>query len=206
MLTEARPQSLSYAARGAALSLGLHAAVLLGIAFWAHRSPQIAHFKLPGAAHGTTFLTYYSPGSRHPVAVSATLPKKQSSDPKSERLKIVAKPEPISTEPQRADAGQGQVAESGLGEGNIRIALPQHFPHPEPDLSTLPHGAIGDVILNAVIDEHGKISELTLLKGLAPAVDEAVIATVKEWSFTPATKDGIPVVSEQELHFHYERG
>jgi protein TonB len=29
---------------------------------------------------------------------------------------------------------------------------------------------------------------------------------VKQWLFTPATKGGVPVASEQEFHFHYERG
>ena len=61
-------------------------------------------------------------------------------------------------------------------------------------------------MLDAVIDEHGRVTQLTLLKGLAPAIDQAVIATVRQWLFTPATKDGVPVASEQEFHFHYERG
>jgi protein TonB len=37
-------------------------------------------------------------------------------------------------------------------------------------------------------------------------VDETVIAAVRQWEYTPAKKNGVPVVSEQELHFHYERG
>ncbi len=61
------------------------------------------------------------------------------------------------------------------------------------------------MILNAVIDER-EYSELTLLKGLGSPVDEYVIATVQQWKYTPAKKNGVPVVSEQELHFHYERG
>ena len=58
----------------------------------------------------------------------------------------------------RADAGTGNTTESGLGEGDIRIALLQHFPYPHPDLSALAHGTRGDVILDAVIDEHGKVT------------------------------------------------
>jgi protein TonB len=37
-------------------------------------------------------------------------------------------------------------------------------------------------------------------------VDESVLATVQTWTFKPATKDGKPVASEQQLLFHYERG
>jgi protein TonB len=50
------------------------------------------------------------------------------------------------------------------------------------------------------------LHSFTLGAGLDPSVDQAVIATVRQWLFTPATKDGVPVVSEQEFHFHYERG
>lgn len=64
-------------------------------------------------------------------------------------------------------------------------------------------GTEGDVILSAVIDEQGKISQLTLLTGIDPAINQNVIQTVSQWTFTPATKDGQPVASKQELHFHF---
>lgn len=114
--------------------------------------------------------------------------------------------EPTPPEPPHSDPGIGNSSESGLGEGDIHIALQQHFPYPQPDLSVLARGTKGDVVLDAIIDEHGRIAQLTVLKGLAPSIDQAVIATVKQWLFTPATKDGVPVASEQEFRFHYERG
>jgi protein TonB len=36
-------------------------------------------------------------------------------------------------------------------------------------------------------------------------VEQQVIATVQTWTFTPATRNGTPIASEQELLFHYER-
>jgi protein TonB len=33
-----------------------------------------------------------------------------------------------------------------------------------------------------------------------------VIATIRQWTFNPANRDGHPIASEQELHFHYEKG
>ncbi len=192
--------------RSTLLSAAAHATVLLVIVVLAHITPRIAPFKLPGTAKGATVLTYYSPGSqrhassdvRKRLAVSKPVrPAVQEPAPKVESTMPAA---------SNADPGQGTTPESSMGDGNINIALLQHFPIPKPDLSTLPVGTKGDVVLDAVIDEHGKITALTLLKGLGGAVDESVIATVKEWLFKPATKDGVPVVSEQELHFHYERG
>jgi protein TonB len=117
-----------------------------------------------------------------------------------------APPKPKETGAPSAEIGSGTSTQSGLGEGDIKIASQTYFPYPKPDLSSIPDGTHGDVILNAVIDENGKISDLTLLKGLGPSIDNAVIAVVKKWSYTPATKNGIPVPSEQELHFHYDHG
>ena len=117
---------------------------------------------------------------------------------------ILAKPEDWTSAPS-TERGAENSAQSGLGDGDITIALQKYFPYPKPSLSTLPHGTAGDVILTAVIDEHGKISGLTLLQGLGPAIDNEVIQTVNQWTYTPATKNGVPVASVQELHFHYER-
>lgn len=204
MLAEFVPQSRRLSSQGPVLSIAVHAAILLTIAVWMHRTPRIAHFKLPGTAHGITLLTYYSPGSRKPAASDSVVRSKQSKVARTGSRSEVAKPAP--PQPPQADAGTGNTAESGIGEGDIRIALLQHFPSPQPDLSALAHGTKGDIILDAVIDEHGRVTGLTVLKGLAPSIDQAVLATVKQWLFTPATKDGVPVVSEQEFHFHYERG
>jgi protein TonB len=203
MLTAPTPRR--FRAQGPMLSVAAHAAILLAIAVWMHRTPTIATFRLPGTTKGLTLLTYYSPGSRKPAASDSIVHSKQSkSNARSGSRTDVAKPVP--PESPQADAGTGNTTESGLGEGDIRIALLQRFPDPQPDLSALAHGTKGDIILDAVIDEHGKVAALTLLKGLDPSIDQAVIATVKQWLFTPATKGGVPVASEQELHFHYERG
>ena len=193
-----------FSPRGPALSIAAHIIIILAVIIEIHQAPRIAPFRLPGIAKGLTLLTYYSPGSRRPVASDSSVHTRQNRNQKSGHRKSVSEPTP--PEPPHADPGTGNTNESGLGEGDIRIALQQHFPYPQPDLSVLAHGSKGDVVLDAVIDEHGRIAQLTLLKGLAPSIDQAVIATVKQWLFTPATKDGVPVASEQEFRFHYERG
>jgi periplasmic protein TonB len=198
-----RLSSRPHRRHGPMLSIAVHATILLAVAVWMHRTPRIAPFKLPGTARGLTLLTYYSPGSRKPSATDSPVRSTRTTTAKTEGRKAIDKPAP--PQPPRADPGTGNTTESGLGEGDIRIALLAQFPYPHPDLSALAHGTKGDVILDAVIDEHGKITQLTLLKGLDPSIDQAVIATVKQWLFTPATKDGVPVPSEQEFHFHYER-
>jgi protein TonB len=204
MLADFNLRRQGFTSRGPAFSIAVHAAIILAFAVWIHRAPRIAPFRLPGTAKGLTLLTYYSPGSRKPVASDSSVHSKETRNEKSGHRKTISEPTP--PQPPQADTGTGNTTESGIGEGDIRIALLQHFPYPQPDLSALEHGAKGDVVLDAVIDEHGRVTQLTLLRGLAPAIDQAVIATVKQWLFTPATKDGVPVASEQEFHFHYERG
>lgn len=192
--------------RGELLSVAAHGCLAFLIFGGLVRGPKIVPYRLPGTALGVTALTYYSPGSFHPVTADA--PLKSVEKPKPAPV-IHPAPSVPKVEPSQSAASQpglGVSAQSGLGEGDIKIALQTYFPHPAPDLSGLPHGTVGDVILDAVIDEHGKIAQLTLLKGLGPVVDDSVIATVRQWTYTPAMRNGIPVASEQELHFHYERG
>jgi protein TonB len=192
--------------RSQLFSLAAHLCLLLCFVGGLRRSAKVVPFRLPGTAQGVTTLTYFSPGSLQPRSSEAPLkrPEKTASTPS---LQHTAEAPRADRSPAiHAEAGVGTAAQSGIGEGDITIALQTYFPYPTPDLSGLPRGTKGDVILNAVIDEHGKIAELTLLKGLGSPVDETVIATVQQWTYTPAMKNGVPVVSEQELHFHYERG
>lgn len=192
--------------RGGLFSATAHLALLVCIVGGIRWAPKIAPFQLPGTKQGVTTLTYYSPGSYKPVTSEAAIhtPDQAKSTPTLHPARKI-EPQPVATQPAQADAGVGEAAKSGVGEGDITIALQTVFLYPRPDLTSLPHGTKGDVILDAVIDEHGNISQLTLLKGLGPSVDDTVIAAVRQWQYTPAKKNGVPVVSEQELHFHYER-
>jgi len=191
--------------RGIACSVSVHVAGLILLAGVLHGSVKLAPYRLPGTREGMQLLTYYAPGSTR-VAVSdisgkvVDRPKPVSTVHSAVSAPKVDQAATVSTERGIASSGQ-----SGLGDGNITIAMQKYFPYPTPSLSTLPRGAAGDVILNAVIDEHGKIAELTLLQGLDPAIDDAVIETVNQWVYVPAMKNGVPVASVQELHFHYER-
>jgi protein TonB len=192
--------------RGQLLSAMAHLTLLLFVVGGVGRSPQVRPYRLPGTVLGDTVLTYYSPGSSHPVTSPSPF-----KNPKKTKAAPVVRPVPSTAEIDRSEAveakaGVGTATESGVGEGDISIALLNYSPFPAPDLSSLPHGTGGDVILDAVIDEHGNISELTLLKGLGSPVDDSVIATARQWRYVPAMRNGVPVVSEQELHFHYERG
>jgi protein TonB len=100
-------------------------------------------------------------------------------------------------------AAASASANDALGSENIQIALTTYSPSPKPDLSRLPHGTQGEVVLDVTIDPTGQVADLQILATLGYGVDGAVAQTVRTWKFSPATRDGVPVASVQELHFHY---
>ncbi len=51
----------------------------------------------------------------------------------------------------------------------------------------------GIVILEAIIDEQGDVTNLQVLKGLPMGLDQAAVEAVRTWKFKPATMDGRPV-------------
>jgi protein TonB len=201
----ARRRTPNYAIASSLLHL------LLIVALIHQRASWVVPIRLPGSPHGTNLLLTYSPG-KAPLQTSTPNPKTQPKraestapvpTPVTERPKETT-PSPNTISPASTQPDSIAGADS-LGSGNINIALLSYFPTPKPDLSTLPHGTKGDVILDIVIDTTGKIADIKMTSGLGHGIDESVIATIQQWTFHPATKDGQPVASEQELHFHYEK-
>lgn len=96
----------------------------------------------------------------------------------------------------------GSMLEGAVGT-EVRPALPQVFPDPDVDRTSLPPSVKGDVIVEITIDERGNVVEERLLTGVEHSVDEKVIAALKNWHFLPATSDGVPIPSKQDVHFHF---
>jgi protein TonB len=185
--------------------------LLLVAALIHQHASWVAPIRLPGSPQGTNILLTFSPG-KAPLQTSAPNPKTPPKQPESTTplpTPVTQKPEEATSSPNTSSPASTQpnstAGADSLGSGNINIALLSYFPTPKPDLSTLPHGTKGDVILDVVIDTTGKIADIKMTSGLGHGIDENVIATVQQWTFRPATKDGQPVASEQELHFHYEK-
>jgi periplasmic protein TonB len=185
-------------------SIAVHALVLFAIVHTVHRV-RVRTF-LPGTAAGTHIDLSYLPGgalpslpqTQHPPA----LPKVKHSRPLPAPM-----PKPVPTPAsETATTAPGKVngpTNDALGNDDIRIALTTYSPSPKPDLSKLPRGTEGDVVLDVTIDPNGQVANLELLRKLGFGIDETVAEIVRTWKFNPATKDGVPVASVQEIHFHY---
>ncbi|HEX3940121.1 MAG TPA: energy transducer TonB [Acidobacteriaceae bacterium] len=217
------PPNRLRAVRPALVSLAAHAIILLLITGAALYRP-LRVVTLPGTASGTHIDLIYLPGSTPAPALKAEVKPHQvvpaaaaaAMQPAPSLLPANALPIPLpprphltvttpdsdhaSSSPAPADAAAGS---DSFGSGNVQIAFTTYSPSPVPDLSLLPTGSQGDVVLDVTIDTSGKVAQVALVKTLGYGIESRVIQTVRTWTFRPATKDGIPIASIQELHFHY---
>jgi protein TonB len=168
-----------------AVSVVLHVVLLVALTYEFH---AVAKVRQPRTAR---MLTPYAPG--HTAVVQP--PKPKIIPPKDEPKIVLKEPDP----PPPASGGDP------TGEADVTLAMASFYPDPKPDLSVLPHGTKGDVVIDIVIDEEGKVVDTKVDQGLGHGLDEAVMAVLQTWTFWPATKAGKAVASSQQLLFHFER-
>ena len=165
-------------------SVGLHILLLAALTYQFRRvAPVRRHIT-------ARIFTAYAPGRTALVQP----PKPKIALPKEEPKLAMKQPEP--PPPSSGDSS---------GEADVSVAIANFYPAPKPDLSVLPHGTHGDVVVDIVIDEDGHVVDTQVDQGLGHGVDEAVLAVLQTWTFEPATKAGKPVASKQQLLFHFDR-
>jgi TonB family protein len=125
---------------------------------------------------------------------------------------------PLSAKMQKGNATASSLASDGAAAGSpygsisygplagfeVRPALPivSFDPAVQPDLL---NGITGDVIVEISIDSVGNIVDMKLLQSFNPLVDQRVLAAVEKWHFLPATRNGVPIPSKQDVHYHFPR-
>ncbi|MBA3912615.1 MAG: TonB family protein [Acidobacteriales bacterium] len=103
--------------------------------------------------------------------------------------------------PSAPSAGSpyGSLYHGPLDGHDVRPALPLRTMDPVVD----PSGVEGSVVVEITIDEKGKIVQKVVIQSLAPAVDAMVLAALNDWEFRPATRDGVPIASKQDVYYHF---
>jgi protein TonB len=64
----------------------------------------------------------------------------------------------------------------------------------------------GAVELSFLIDENGGVSELQVVESAGKVFDDAVVETVRNWRYEPATKHGIRVKMRWVQRFRFQQG
>ncbi len=102
-----------------------------------------------------------------------------------------------------AGSPYGSLSYGTMSGPEIRPALP--VVSPDPVFGSDAAGVQGDVIVEITIDEAGNIVQKTVLQSLGPAIDNRVLAALEKWQFSPASKNGVPIPSKQDVYYHFPR-
>jgi TonB family protein len=97
----------------------------------------------------------------------------------------------------------GSLSYGTLTGPEIRPALP--VVSPDPVFGSDAAVVEGDVVIEVTIDEQGTIVQKVVLHSLGPAIDNRVLAALEKWHFTPASKNGVPIPSKQDVYYHFPR-
>lgn len=103
-----------------------------------------------------------------------------------------------------AGSSYGSLSVGSVFGLEVRPALPIVSPDPVIGSDML-DGMVGDEIIEITIDERGNIIATHVLQSLGPQVDQRVLAALAQWQFSPATKNGVPIPSKQDVHYHFPR-
>ena len=197
---------VSFAAHGLVLLLLLHHARPVFI------MPSDVALGTPGSSGSVIYLAptgaerAVAAPDKPSLALRASIPKPPSVP---RPLPVVHEQEDATEAANLAETARGgslygaRIPGAPLTGHEIIPALPQVFPDPAISRADLPPGVAGDVIVEVTIDEHGNVIETKLVRGIGYGIEDRVLATLRQWHFRPASKDGVTIASQHIVTFHY---
>jgi len=134
------------------------------------------------------------------------------------KLRHTAELPPLAPKMQKGNTDSPSVVAEGAAAGSVygslsygplsgfevRPALPVASVDPVVP-SELLDGITGDVVVEITIDSAGNITDMKVLQSFTPPVDQKVLAALEKWHFLPATRNGVPIPSKQDVHYHFPR-
>ena len=210
------PSSFARRYRAVGLSVAAHLALLAAILF---HNPKIIDLTPTWVANGegshTYQIVYVAPGNDAAADAAKLLlpanapakprprphPKAQAPKPAPHERPLEANAE-ASDHSSRAGSPLGTVLDGPISGHEVRIALPQ-YPEPQVDRANLPRNLQGDVVIEVTIDADGNVVATKIVQSIGHEIDEKIEAALRRRHYQPATLDGTPVASRQDVHFHF---
>ncbi len=105
--------------------------------------------------------------------------------------------------------GGKDAAPAEKPEGPLRVGgdvkAPVAVKKIEPNYTDVARKAsiVGIVIVEAIIDEHGNVDNVKVIKGLPMGLSEEAVTAVRKWKFRPGTMNGkaVPVIFNLTVNF-----
>ena len=165
-----------------------------------------------GGVHGSNVTHLYWASGTSALAANSkdAVAKKRIVWQKPQRSREDSKPEDVgATESAAAPsptAGSpyGSLSDGASGGEEVRPALPAVTSEPRVNAEDLLGIAEGNVVIEITIDESGAIVSKAVVKSMGPAIDGKVLAALESWRFHPATRDGVPIPSKQDVVYHFK--
>jgi len=192
--------------------------IALGVAFLAH----VAFFlvQLPHAARPSWTPTKQKVFLVNQVRFRPPPPvQQQQIPPRRDQRRTIPIPDPTPDDPEPLLEDEVVIPEIELIDFDLGLGIPEapaanlagnrsrplridggvlpprkiHAPWP-PYTEEARQGRIqGVVILEAIIDAMGNVTDVKVLKGLPEGLSDSAVTAIREWKFKPATLDGAPV-------------
>jgi protein TonB len=187
----------------------LHLVVLAGLCWPAlpiFIKPQLIAHGEGGNSTPTAVLLYVPDDLQVAIRNSPallSLPSPERKKPQRTRIRKRSNKVDVEKPTGNLEAGSesGSGSDGPLDGVEVRPALLATYS--EIPRSQLPGDVRGDVIVEITIDADGLVVEERLLQGVGHGVDERVIALLRERRYRPATRNGVPISSKQDVHFHF---
>ncbi len=192
-------------------SIAVH--VVLFMVILRGRTPIfVAPTSVLGGVHGSNVTHLYWAAGTSALAADSkdAVAKKPIVWPKPQRSREDSKAENIGrTETASAPSPTAGSAYGSLSDGasageEVRPALPSVTSEPRINAEDLLGIAEGNVVIEITIDESGAIVSKAVVKSMGPALDAKVLAALESWRFHPATRDGVPIPSKQDVVYHFK--
>ena len=125
-----------------------------------------------------------------------------SAAPPPEPKKVEAPPAPAAAAPPAAERKEPHVwtvEEPGVTQP---VAIRQDLPRVPSSLSSQ---ARDRGMIEVLIDEQGRVINMTLRISLHPMYDPLLLSAARDWKYRPATVDGVPVKFRKLIQINLER-